>query len=334
MHSETLRRIASSTVLERSPQLSVVIPVFNEEASLPSLFARLYPALDDLGRSYECIFVDDGSADRSVALLREMFQKRPFETRLVLLQRNFGQHAAISAGFERTRGAFVVTLDADLQNPPEEIAKLIAQFDRGHDYVGTVRVERRDQWWRKKASSWMNALRYRLSGISMKDQGCMLRGYSRAVVEAINQCREVSTFLPALGSLFARRPIEIEVAHEERHGGTSKYSLYKLVRLNFDLVTGFSVLPLQWFSIAGMIVSIGALLFVFFLVVRRFVVGPEAEGVFSLFAIVFLLLGIALFGIGLLGEYIGRIYTQVRHRPRFLVQAVVEQAHQASQELR
>jgi undecaprenyl-phosphate 4-deoxy-4-formamido-L-arabinose transferase len=321
-------------MIERSPQLSVVIPVFNEEASLPTLFARLYPALDALKRSYECIFVDDGSRDRSVALLREMFQKRPYETRLIILQRNFGQHAAVSAGFERTRGAFVVTLDADLQNPPEEIGKLLAEFDRGHDYVGTIRLNRRDTWWRKRASAWMNSLRYRLSGISMKDQGCMLRGYSRAVIDAINECREVSTFLPALGSLFARKPIEIEVAHEERHSGASKYSLYKLIRLNFDLVTGFSVLPLQWFSIGGIFVSLGALAFVVFLVIRRIIVGPEAEGVFSLFAIVFLLLGIALFGIGLLGDYIGRIYTQVRHRPRFLIQAVVEQSHQASQEVR
>jgi undecaprenyl-phosphate 4-deoxy-4-formamido-L-arabinose transferase len=333
MPSEASLPIASNPVIERNPQLSIVIPVFNEEASLSSLFGRLYPALDALRRSYECIFVDDGSSDRSVALLREMFQQRPAETRLVLLQRNFGQHAAVSAGFEQTRGAFVVTLDADLQNPPEEISKLLAKFDEGHDYVGTVRLNRRDHWWRRKASAWMNALRSTLSGIHMTDQGCMLRGYSRAVVDAINQCREVSTFLPALGCLFARSPIEIEVAHEERHGGTSKYSLYKLIRLNFDLVTGFSVLPLQWFSIAGIVISGASMLFVVFLVIRRVIIGPEAEGVFSLFAIVFLLLGIALFGIGLLGEYIGRIYQQVRQRPRFLVQAIVEQSHHSSREL-
>jgi undecaprenyl-phosphate 4-deoxy-4-formamido-L-arabinose transferase len=314
-------RLAART----APTLSVVIPVFNEEAGLPALFARLYPALDALQRSYECIFVDDGSVDRSVALLREMFQRRPAQTRLVILRGNFGQHAAILAGFERARGAFVVTLDADLQNPPEEIANLVAAHDAGHDYVGTVRQQRQDSWWRRRASAAMNAIRERTSGIRMADQGCMLRGYSREVVDAINRSREVTTFLPALGALYALRAIEIPVRHEERHAGTSKYSLYRLIRLNFDLMTGFSLVPLQLFSMAGIVVSLLSFLFVVFLAVRRVLVGPEAEGVFTLFAIVFLMIGIVLFGIGLLGEYIGRIYLQVRNRPRYVIQAVVEE---------
>ena len=308
-----------------APALSVVIPVFNEEAGLPALFARLYPALDALQRSYECIFVDDGSRDRSVGLLREMFQRRPAQTRLVILRGNFGQHAAILAGFERARGAFVVTLDADLQNPPEEIANLVAAHDAGHDYVGTIRQQRRDSWWRRRASAAMNSMRERISGIRMADQGCMLRGYSREVVDAINRSREVTTFLPALGALYALRAIEIPVRHEERHAGTSKYSLYRLIRLNFDLMTGFSLVPLQLFSMAGIVVSLLSFLFVVFLAVRRVLVGPEAEGVFTLFAIVFLMIGIVLFGIGLLGEYIGRIYLQVRDRPRYVIQGVVEE---------
>ncbi len=310
--------------LRPAPRLSVIIPVFNEESCLPALFARLYPALDALHRPYECIFIDDGSRDRSVALLREMFQRRPHETRIVILRGNFGQHSAIRAGFERARGDFVVTLDADLQNPPEEIAQLVARFDEGYDYVGTVRERRRDVWWRRKASSAMNAVRERISGIRMADQGCMLRGYSRAIVDTINRSREVTTFLPALGSLYAMRPVEIPVRHEEREAGTSKYSMYRLIRLNFDLMTGFSLVPLQLFSMAGIVISMLSLLFVVFLAVRRLIVGPEAQGVFTLFAIVFLLIGIVLFGIGLLGEYIGRIYLQVRDRPRYVVDAVIE----------
>ncbi|HKQ12849.1 MAG TPA: glycosyltransferase [Steroidobacteraceae bacterium] len=306
------------------PQISVVIPVFNEESCLPALIARLYPALDALHRPYECIFVDDGSTDRSVALLRETFQQRPHETRIVILRGNFGQHAAIRAGFERVRGDFIVTLDADLQNPPEEIAQLVARFDEGYDYVGTIRQRRRDAWWRRKASAAMNIVRRRISGIRMTDQGCMLRGYSRAIVSAINQSREVTTFLPALGSLYALRSIEIPVRHEERESGTSKYSLYRLVRLNFDLMTGFSLVPLQLFSMAGIVIAALSFLFVVYLAVRRLLIGPEAEGVFTLFAIVFLMIGIVLFGIGLLGEYIGRIYLQVRDRPRYVVQAVIE----------
>ena len=307
-----------------SPRVSVVIPIYNEEAVLPALFARLYPALDALGGSYEIVFVNDGSHDRSAALLREQFQKRPDVTRVILFNGNYGQHMAIMAGFEHCRGERVVTLDADLQNPPEEIAKLLAKMDEGHDYVGGVRRKRQDTVFRRGASRLMNALRERITRIRMTDQGCMLRAYSREVVAAINSCREVNTFIPALAYTFAQRPAEIEVAHEERAGGVSKYSLYSLIRLNFDLVTGFSVVPLQSFSFSGIVISLLSLAFVVFLAIRRLVVGPEAEGLFTLFGIAFFLIGITLFGIGLLGEYIGRIYEQVRQRPRYLVQAILE----------
>jgi undecaprenyl-phosphate 4-deoxy-4-formamido-L-arabinose transferase len=306
------------------PRLSVVIPVYNEEAVLPALFARLYPALDALAASYEVIFVNDGSADRSAALLREQFELRPDVTRAVLFNGNFGQHLAIMAGFEASRGERVVTLDADLQNPPEEIARLLAKMDEGYDYVGSVRLERQDTAFRRNASRMMNAVRERITGIRMADQGCMLRAYSRDIVDAINSCREVNTFVPALAYTFAHRPTEIEVAHEERAAGNSKYSLYSLVRLNFDLVTAFSLMPLQLFSLSGIAIALLSLAFVLVLAVRRVVLGPEAEGVFTLFGIAFFLIGITLFGIGLLGEYVGRIYEQVRQRPRYLVQAVLE----------
>ena len=305
-------------------KVSVVIPVYDEEAVLPALFARLYPALDALGASYEVIFVNDGSADRSAALLRGQFELRPDVTRVILFNGNFGQHLAIMAGFEASRGERVVTLDADLQNPPEEIAKLLAKMDEGYDYVGSVRLERRDTAFRRGASRMMNAIRERITRIRMTDQGCMLRAYSRDIVAAINSCREINTFIPALAYTFAQRPTEIEVAHEERAAGDSKYSLYSLVRLNFDLVTGFSVMPLQLFSLSGIAIALLSLTFVIFLAIRRLVVGPEAEGVFTLFGIAFFLIGMTLFGIGLLGEYVGRIYEQVRQRPRYIVQAVLE----------
>ena len=307
-----------------APKVSVVIPVYNEEAVLPALFARLYPALDALGESYEVIFVNDGSSDRSAALLRGQFELRSDVTRVILFNGNFGQHLAIMAGFEATRGERVVTLDADLQNPPEEIAKLLAKMDEGYDYVGSVRSARQDTAFRRSASRMMNAIRERITRIRMTDQGCMLRAYSRDIVAAINRCREVNTFIPALAYTFAQRPTEIEVAHEERAAGDSKYSLYSLVRLNFDLVTGFSAMPLQLFSLSGIAIALLSLTFVIFLAIRRVVVGPEAEGVFTLFGIAFFLIGITLFGIGLLGEYVGRIYEQVRQRPRYLVQAVLE----------
>jgi len=305
--------------------VSVVIPCFNEEQGLSSLFTRLYPALDALGRTYEVVFVDDGSSDRTVAGLREQFNQRPDVTRVVVLTRNVGQHMAIMAGFAQSRGDYIVTLDADLQNPPEEIANIIAAMDAGADYVGTVRKNRHDVYWRKVASRMMNQFRERTTHIRITDQGCMLRGYDREIVDAINSCVEVSTFVPALGYTFARNPVEIEVGHAERAVGQSKYSLYSLIRLNFDLMTGFSVVPLQFFSMGGIVISLISLLGFIGLVIRRLVHGSEAEGVFTLFAIAFFLIGVLLMGVGVVGEYVGRIYEQVRQRPRYTVAALLEQ---------
>ena len=305
--------------------VSVVIPCFNEEQGLSSLFARLYPALDALGRTYEVVFVDDGSSDRTVAGLREQFNQRPDVTRVVVLTRNVGQHMAIMAGFAQSRGDYIVTLDADLQNPPEEIANIIAAMDAGADYVGTVRKNRHDVYWRKVASRMMNQFRERTTHIRITDQGCMLRGYDREIVDAINSCVEVSTFVPALGYTFARNPVEIEVGHAERAVGQSKYSLYSLIRLNFDLMTGFSVVPLQFFSMGGIVISLISLLGFIGLVIHRLVHGSEAEGVFTLFAIAFFLIGVLLMGVGVVGEYVGRIYEQVRQRPRYTVAALLEQ---------
>ncbi len=316
-----------------SPQLSVVVPVYNEEAGLPALFDRLYAALDGLGCPYEVIFVNDGSRDRSAALLREQFQRRPDVTRVVLFNANYGQHLAIIAGFERCRGERVVTLDADLQNPPEEIVKLLAAMDAGHDYVGGVRRTREDSWWRRLASRLVNRLRERTTRIRMTDQGCMLRAYSRDIVDAVSASREISTFIPALAYTFASRPTEVEVAHEERVAGQSKYSLYKLIRLNFDLVTGFSLVPLQLFSMFGMAVSaIALVLYVWVMLYRLFF--AEWQGALNVIwdrdILAFFLIGMVLFGLGLIGEYVGRIYQQVRDRPRFTIRAVLEQDPTAS----
>jgi len=306
------------------PEVSVVIPVYNEEEGLQVLFDRLYPALDQLGVRYEIIFINDGSHDRSGAILRQQFQLRPDVTRVIYFNGNYGQHMAIMAGFERVHGQRVITLDADLQNPPEEIDHLLKAMDEGHDYVGSIRRQRHDVAWRKLASRAMNRLREKLTRIQMTDQGCMLRAYDRKIVDAITQSREVSTYIPALAYTFAANPTEVTVEHEERAAGESKYSLYKLIRLNFDLVTGFSIVPLQLFSLLGMVLSLLSGLFVIYLAIRRLIIGPEAEGVFTLFAITFFLISILLFGIGLLGEYVGRIYQQVRIRPRYLIQSVLQ----------
>ena len=305
-------------------EVSVVIPVYNEEAVLPALFARLYAALDKLNRSYEIIFIDDGSHDKSRALLRQQYQLRPDVTRVVYLKMNAGQHMALIAGFEHARGRRVVTLDSDLQNPPEEIGNLLAKMDEGYDYVGSIRRKRNDSLWRHLGSRLMNRIRERITHIHITDQGCMLRAYDRDIIQAMLSSREVTTFIPALAFVYAANPTEITVEHEERAAGESKYSLYSLTRLNFDLITSFSIVPLQMFSLIGIVVSIISFLFVLYLALRRLIVGPEVEGVFTLFAIAFFVMGLLLFGIGLLGEYLGRLYLQVRERPRYLVHSVLE----------
>ena len=309
------------------PALSVVIPVYNEEAGLPALFARLYPALDALQLRYELIFVNDGSRDRSAAVLKQQFDARPDVTRVVLFSANYGQHMAIIAGFERARGDRVVTLDADLQNPPEEIRKLLAAMDAGADYVGGVRATREDAWWRRMASRAMNRLRERITHIKMTDQGCMLRAYSRDIVEAVVASPEVNTFIPALAYTYANHPAEVDVAHEERAAGESKYSLYRLIRLNFDLVTGFSLVPLQIFSLLGMAVSVGSVLLYVAIMVKRALDGGFEGGIAAFWdrdILAFFLIGLVLFGLGIVGEYVGRIYQQVRERPRYRVRAVLE----------
>ncbi|MFL6651977.1 MAG: glycosyltransferase [Sulfurifustaceae bacterium] len=306
------------------PDISVVIPVYNEAENLEALFTRLTGVLDRLARPYELVFTNDGSRDKSLALLREFHRRRPNEVRVIDFNGNFGQHMAIMAAFERARGDVVVTLDADLQNPPEEIPKLIAAIDAGHDVVGSYRKNRQDTLFRRCASRVINAIRERITGITMRDQGCMLRAYRRLIVEQIIASGENSTFIPALAMSYAAHPTEVEVEHAARAAGTSKYRMYDLIRLNFDLMTGFSVVPLQLFTIFGMLVSGGSIVFVAYLFIRRLIVGPEAEGLFTLFAILYLLVGVGIFGLGLIGEYVGRIYQEVRRRPRFVIREVIE----------
>ena len=300
------------------PYLSIVVPVYNEELNLVPLMERLYPAVIATGHSFEILFTNDGSRDRSLEILRGMVDQYP-GVKVVEFNGNFGQHMAILAAFEVSRGQIVITLDADLQNPPEEISRLVAEIEKGYDVVGTIRQKRQDSLFRTLASRVVNITTNKITGMQMNDYGCMLRAYHRNVIENINRCGESTTFIPALAQTFAANPTEIEVAHAERAAGESKYSLYKLVRLNFDLMTGFSVVPLQLFALFGIITSVLSLAFAIFLLIRRFIVGAEVEGVFTLFAILFFFIGIIIMGIGIVGEYVGRIYQEVRKRPRFVV---------------
>ena len=305
--------------------LSIVIPVYNEELNLPTLFTRLYPVLDALGRKYEVIFTNDGSHDRSIELLKAQYAARPDVTRVIDFNANYGQHMAIMAAFERVRGEVIITLDADLQNPPEEIPKLLEQIAAGHDYVGGYRLNRQDSFFRTYASKLINFVREKTTSIEMTDQGCMLRAYSRQVIDAIVRSGAINTFIPALAYSFASNPAEVGVKHEERHAGVSNYSFYALIRLNFDLITGFSLAPLQYFTMFAGLCSGGSALFVLVLAIRRlFFNYTAAEGLFTLFGVLFFLMSVALLGIGLIGEYVGRTYQVVRARQRYFVKEILE----------
>ena len=320
----------ASTIVPAAPRLSVVIPMYNEEANIPGLFARLLPVCRALPFSWEVVCVDDGSRDRTAELVRGLQASAP-ETVLVRFARNFGQHAAVTAGFAHARGDWIITLDADLQNPPEEIPKLVAQFQAGHDLINTWRVDRQDTWFRKTASGITNRMVRRMSGIKLDDFGCMLRGYSREVAQAVVACREYKTFIPALASLFARSPCAIGVAHAERAAGVSNYSLVKLLSLQLDLVTSFSVHPLRLLFLVGVVLAAAGVLFGCLLLALRLANGPAwaADGTLTVLGIMMIFTGLQFLAFGLLGEYIGRIFQQVCLREPFIVQSVEHAQTQA-----
>jgi undecaprenyl-phosphate 4-deoxy-4-formamido-L-arabinose transferase len=311
-----------ATVSDRS-LVSVVVPVYNEAANLPALWARLEPVMRVCARPWEVLFVDDGSTDESLDLMREIAASADGAVRVVELARNFGQHSAILAGFRQCRGEIVVTLDADLQNPPEEIPRLLAAIDEGNDVVGGWREVRHDFAYRRFASNLQNRVTSMIVGVPMHDYGCMLRAYRRHIVDTVVACDEKAAFVPALANSFAKRVTEIPVGHDERQSGRSRYNLFRLAHLSLNLITGFSLMPIQAVSVAGILVFVLDALLVLVLLAHRIFYGPQQEGaLWTLFAFNFLVLGFVLLAVGLIGEYIGRIYLEVRKRPTYIVRAV------------
>ncbi|CDG21202.1 putative sugar transferase with nucleotide-diphospho-sugar transferase domain [Xenorhabdus poinarii G6] len=312
-------------IFEKIKKVSIVIPVYNEEESLPQLLERTLAVCQKLEQKYELILVDDGSRDSSSDILTQVAESPENHVIAILLNRNYGQHSAIMAGFHQADGDLIITLDADLQNPPEEIPRLIKTAEEGYDVVGTRRANRQDSWFRKTASKIINAMITKATGRVMGDYGCMLRAYRRHIVLAMLQCHERSTFIPILANTFARKTTEIDVAHAEREFGDSKYSLMNLINLMYDLLTCLTTAPLRLLSVVGSVIAITGFLLAMLLIALRLIFGSiwAAEGVFTLFAILFMFIGAQFVAMGLLGEYIGRIYNDVRARPRYFIQKVV-----------
>lgn len=309
--------------MNRDGMISLVIPAYNEEATLPHLMERIRPVMEKLGRKHEIVFVDDGSRDNTLSTLKT-FLRYP-EVRVVELTRNYGQHAAIFSGFSIVKGDIIITLDADLQNPPEEIPNLVKVMEEGdYDVVGTIRKQRKDSIFRRITSRIINIVARKITKVNMRDWGCMLRAYRRSVVERMVDCHEQSTFIPALATYFAKRVTEIEVAHEERLAGQSNYSLRKLITLQFDLVSSFSDFPLKVIMYTGVGLALAGITFGIVLGVARIAYGAPwaAEGVFTLFAILFAFIGFQFFALGIMGEYLGRIYREVRKRPEYVIEKI------------
>ncbi len=309
--------------MDRKKMISVVIPVYNEEANLTRLFERLRPVMQKMEKGYEIIFVDDGSRDNTLSILKR-FLIYP-EVKVVELTRNYGQHAAIFSGFSVIEGDIVITLDADLQNPPEEIPNLVRVMEEGdYDVVGTIRKARKDSFFRTFPSRIVNIVARKITKVNMSDWGCMLRAYRRDVVERMVNCHEHSTFIPALATYFAKKVTEIEVVHDARHGGESHYSMRRLVNLQFDLVSSFSDFPLKFIMYAGIGMAFLGISFGVVLGIARIIYGASwaAEGVFTLFSILFAFVGFQFFALGVMGEYIGRIYREVRKRPEYTIERI------------
>jgi undecaprenyl-phosphate 4-deoxy-4-formamido-L-arabinose transferase len=309
--------------MDKEMMISLVIPIYNEESTLPRLIERIRPVMEKMGRNYEMVLVDDGSRDKTLSILKS-FLIYP-EVRVVELTRNYGQHAAIFSGFSVIRGDIVITLDADLQNPPEEIPNLVRVMEEGgYDVVGTIRKERKDSFFRTFPSRIINAVARKITKVNMSDWGCMLRAYRRNIVERMVNCHEHSTFIPALATYFAKKVTEIEVDHEPRFAGESHYSLRKLINLQFDLVSSFSDFPLKFIMYAGIGMAFLGVALGGVIGIARVLYGAAwaAEGVFTLFSILFAFVGFQFFALGVMGEYIGRIYSEVRKRPEYMIEKI------------
>lgn len=304
-------------------EVSIVVPCYRDEQTLPTLFARLEPVVAALGRRVELVLVDDGSPDRTGAVAEELARSAPFPVTVVRLLRNFGQHAALFAGFGVSQGSIVVTMDSDLQYPPEEIGKLLAGLDDDFPVVSGYRRDRRDPSFRRLVTFVLGAWLRRQTNTTLRDFGSMFRAYDRRVVDRLNEFREQRRFVPALVAWLGVPVREIPVDHEPRGPAGSRYRFSALVDMLLDLVTGYSIFPLRSAVVLGLAgAGIGFAATTGF-AVYRVVIGAGVSRLVSAFAAVFFLLGIQLLILALIGEFVGRIYTEARGRPYYIVREVV-----------
>ncbi|HOZ49806.1 MAG TPA: glycosyltransferase [Candidatus Hydrogenedentes bacterium] len=308
---------------ETTPDVSIVVPVYNEEANLRELYSRIVATIEALGKDFEIVVVNDGSRDGSLELLRELHASDS-RLRVVNLMRNFGQNPALYAGFSQVRGRYVVMLDADLQNPPEEIPKLLAKLDEGYDVATGWRVERRDSPFRLVSSRILNAMVARITRLPVHDHGCALKAFRREVVDQLSGLfTHRSRYLPTEVAWLGVRIAEVEVAHHPREKGTSKYSILALMAASFDLLTSITSAPLEIIGIIGWLFALIGMFISGVVALRWLFVGAYEP--FVVIAGLFLFLaGVQLIATGFMCEYIGRIFKEVQNKPYFVIKEVIE----------
>lgn len=333
METVTTREQVSGAVMRRAaaaaPQLSVVVPIYNEEESIPHLYQRLTAELSKLDVSYEIIAIDDGSRDRSFALLNDL-AREDRRLRVVRFRRNFGQTAAFSAGFERARGAVVVTIDADLQNDPADIGALLAKVNEGYDVVSGWRERRQDPFINRRLPSMIaNRLISWSTGVYLHDYGCSLKAYRLEVVQGIRLYGELHRFIPAIASWQGVAVAELPVHHEARRFGKSKYGISRTMRVVLDLLTvrfllSYGTRPMQIFGLLGFLAGgAGVLVGAYLTWIKLFYGATIADRPLLLLAVLLIVLGVQFISIGLLGELIVRTYYETQAKPIYVVREEV-----------
>lgn len=307
-----------------SVDVSIVIPCYRDWHNLPAIFERLGPVLEAIDGHGELVLVDDGSPDLTGSRAIELAREFPHPTTVVRLMRNFGQHPAVFAGFEHCRGRVVVTMDSDLQYPPEEVPRLLAELSSEYPVVSGYRAHRRDpvlrRWLTNALSRWLG----RRTGQQLRDFGSMFRAYDRQVIEQLLSFREQRRYIPSLVAWLGVPVKEIPIEHAARGQSGSRYRFRQLVDMLLDLVTGYSTFPLRVVTLTGLAGSFLGLVATISFGAYRFFIGAGVSGLISAVALMFFLLGVQLFLLALIGEYVGRIYIEAKQRPYYVVAEVVE----------
>jgi undecaprenyl-phosphate 4-deoxy-4-formamido-L-arabinose transferase len=302
--------------------LSIVIPLYRDEDALGEIFERCGPILDAQPDGGELVLVDDGGLDRTTPRALELADRFAHPTTIVQLTRNFGQHPAVFAGLAHARGDRVVTLDSDLQYPPEEIPRLLDELGGEYPVVSGYRADRRDPFTRRLITRALTRWLNRQTGTQLRDFGSMFRAYDRNTVDLMIRFTERHRYVPAVVAWLGVPVKEVPVTHAPRGARGSRYRLSTLVEMVFDLVTGYAVFPLRLLTVVGLLASAAGFLGTFSFIVYRIVIGAGVSGLVTAFALVFALLGVLLLLVALIGEYVGRIYSEAKARPYFVVGAM------------